>query len=84
MDYQRPIDPAKAAQDLAQHYQRAKEIDKAWMKVFAVTEIVFGVLALVPVVGIVTRGLVGLYKGVRYTIAAIDTALALNAIYRWR
>lgn len=73
-------DPAKAAQDLAQHYQRAKEIDKAWMKVFAVTEIVFGVLALVPVVGIVTRGLFGLYKGVRYTIAAIDTALALNAI----
>ena len=73
-------DPAKAAQDLARNYQRAKEIDKAWMKAFAVTEIVFGVLALVPVVGVATRGLFGAYKGIRYTIAAIDGALALNAV----
>lgn len=73
-------DPAKAARDLAQHYQRAKEIDKTWMKVYAVTEIVFGVLTLVPVVGTMGRGLFGAYKGIRYAIAAIDTALALNAI----
>lgn len=72
--------PAKAAEDLARHLQRAKDIDKTWMKVFAVTEIVFGVLALIPVVGVATRGLFGAYKGIRYTIAAIDTALALNAI----
>lgn len=72
--------PAKAAEDLALHLQRAKDIDKTWMKVFAVTEIVFGVLALIPVVGVATRGLFGGYKAIRYTIAAIDTALALNAI----
>lgn len=73
-------DPTKAAEDLARHYQRAKEIDKTWMKFSAVTEIVFGVLTLVPIVGTIGRGLFGAYKAIRYAIAAIDIALALNAI----
>ncbi len=36
-------------------------------------------MSIIPVVG-VARGLFGLYKGVRYTFAAIDAALAANAI----
>ncbi|RLM17843.1 hypothetical protein BIY29_18865 [Brenneria alni] len=39
----------------------------------------FGVLSLIPVVG-AARGLFGVYKGVSYTFAAIDGALAANAI----
>ncbi|QQG28865.1 hypothetical protein JFY74_02000 [Pectobacterium carotovorum] len=73
------FDPAQAAQALAQHYQQAKTLNQLWTRVLAVAQIGLGVLSIIPVVG-VARGLFGLYKGVRYTFAAIDAALAANAI----
>ncbi|WGL28451.1 hypothetical protein OWC53_02320 [Pectobacterium brasiliense] len=73
------FDPIQAAQALARHYQQAKTLHKLWTRVLAVAQIGFGVLSIIPVVG-VARGLFGLYKGVRYTFAAIDAALAANAI----
>ncbi|HWL27509.1 MAG TPA: hypothetical protein VNQ97_01245 [Burkholderiaceae bacterium] len=73
-----PID--QAVQDLAGHYVRAKEIKKGWNRFFGTLEIVVGVLSFVPIVGPAGRGLFGAYKGVRYVIAAIDAALAANAI----
>ncbi|WP_081082702.1 hypothetical protein [Burkholderia cepacia] len=70
----------RAARNLAAHYQRAKETAKMWMKVGAVVEVALGVLTFVPIVGPTGRGIFGAYKGVRYIIAAIDAALAANAV----
>ncbi|MFP1816855.1 hypothetical protein ACLEC2_13805 [Lonsdalea quercina] len=73
------FDPRQAAQALDRHYQQAKTLHKLWTRVLAVAQIGFGVLSLIPVVG-AARGLFGVYKGVSYTFAAIDGALAANAI----
>lgn len=70
----------QAVQDLASHYARAKEIQKGWNRFFGALEVVAGVLSFVPIVGPAGRGLFGAYKGVRYVIAAIDAALAANAV----
>ncbi|WP_205169027.1 hypothetical protein [Burkholderia sp. LMG 13014] len=70
----------EAARHLAARYLRAKETARMWMRVGAVVDIALGVLTFVPVVGPAGRGIFGAYKGVRYTIAAIDAALAANAI----
>ena len=73
-----PVD--QAAQDLARHYVRAKEIQKGWNRFKGAVELIAGVLSFVPIVGPAGRGLFGAYKGVRYVIAAIDGALAANAV----
>ncbi|MFG8564244.1 hypothetical protein ACEPT0_28420 [Pseudomonas paraeruginosa] len=70
----------QAVQDLASHYARAKEIQKGWNRFFGALEVVAGVLSFVPIVGPAGRGLFGAYKGVRYVVAAIDAALAANAV----
>ncbi|MFC3393922.1 hypothetical protein [Brenneria rubrifaciens] len=73
------FDPRQAAQALDRHYRQAKTLHKLWTRVLAVAEAGFGVLSIIPAVG-VARGLFGIYKGVRYTFAAIDIAIAGNAI----
>lgn len=73
------FDPRQAAQELDRHYQQAKTLHKLWTRVLALAEAGFGVLSIIPAVG-VARGLFGMYKGVRYTFAAIDIAIASNAI----
>lgn len=70
----------QAAQELTRHYLRAKEIQQGWNRFFGALELAVGVLSFVPIVGLVGRGLFGLSKGITYTLAAIESALAANAV----
>ncbi|MFD2641287.1 hypothetical protein [Pseudomonas japonica] len=70
----------QAAKELTTHYLRAKEIQQGWNRFFGALELATGVLSFVPVVGMVARGLFGLNKGVVYVLAALEAALAANAV----
>lgn len=73
------FDITRAAQALEKNFLSAKARHKAWIRFKGAAEVVLGVLSLIPVVA-GARGLFGVYKGVRYTIAAIEASLAANAI----
>ncbi|WP_321870254.1 hypothetical protein [Paraburkholderia tropica] len=74
------FDVRQAAAKLDQHYQQAKKKLRIWEAIKGAFEVATGVLAFVPVVGEVEMGGIMAYKAVRYTVAAVDAALAVNAM----
>jgi hypothetical protein len=69
-----------AAKQLAQEFDAAKHRQRISEAIKGAFEVATGVLAFIPAVGEVEMGAVGAYKVVRYTVAAIDAALAANAM----
>ncbi|MBN3857761.1 hypothetical protein G3N59_30685 [Paraburkholderia sp. Ac-20340] len=73
-------DVKQAAAKLDQHYQQAKKNLRIWEAIKGAFEVATAVLAFVPIVGEVEMGAIVAYKAVRYTVAAVDAALAVNAM----